>query len=174
MAEALLDLEIARLRRDLRTVVARRGEVLFTVVLRLRDAREARGARLLEALTVLGETFEPVALHDLRKQARKLRYTAEVAEAVLGQTTTAPAAFKGLQEQLGFIHDSLVLSDWLSRQAGSARSRGNDALAAEAARLQALFLDVSRRHHRAFLDQHPADRVRAGLLAMGPTRSSAA
>jgi triphosphatase len=174
MAEALLDIEIAGLRRDLRKILARKGEVLFTVVLRLRDAREARGARVLEALAALGDRYDPVALHDLRKRLRKLRYAAEVAEAVMDQKTGAPALFKELQEQLGQIRDRFVASEWLCRQAASARARGQDALAADAAELEGFFLEASRAEHRAFLDHSPAERVREGLLAMGPTRSSAA
>jgi CHAD domain-containing protein len=174
MAESLLDIEIAGLRRDLRRLVARRGEVLFTVVLRLRDAREARGARVLQALAALGDRFDPPALHEVRKMLRKLRYAAEVAEAVMSTETAAPAIFKSLQEQLGQIHDSFVLSQWLNGQAASSRARGQEVLAAEAGELQAAFLEKSRAQHRAFLEQDPTERVRAGLLAMGPTRSSAA
>ncbi len=174
MADALLDIEIARLRRDLRRVVARRGEVLFTVVLRLRDAREARGARVLEALAALGDRYDPTELHELRKRVRKLRYAAEVAETVMGQPTSAPATFKALQEQLGRIRDRFVVSEWLGRQASGATVRGQEALAAEAALLQRSFLEASWSEHRAFLELSPAERVREGLMAMGPTRSSAA
>lgn len=174
MAEALLDLEIARLRRDLRALLARRGEVLFTVVLRLRDAREHRGARVLQALSALGERYDPAALHDLRKRLRKLRYAAELAEAVMAQPTEAPAIFKALQEQLGHIRDNFLSAEWLGRQAASAHARGQDELGAAATELQAFFLEASQTEHRAFLAQGPAERVRAGLLAMGPTRSSAA
>ena len=174
MGEALLDLEIARLRRDLRGIVARKGEVLFTVVLRLRDAREARGARLLEALAAVGEAYDPVSLHEVRKQLRKLRYTAEVAETVMEQATAAPALLKELQERLGTIRDRFVLAEWLRRQALGAHARGQEALAGEAAALEAFFRESSRAEHRAFLDRAPAERVRDALLAMGPTRSSAA
>jgi len=174
MAEALLDLEIARLRRDLRALLARRGEVLFTVVLRLRDARERRGAGVLEALSALGDRYDPPALHDLRKRLRKLRYAAELAEAVMAQPTPAPAIFKSLQEQLGHVRDNFLLSEWLGRQAAAAHARGQDELGAAAAEMQTLFLEASRTEHRAFLAQGPAERLRAGLLAMGPARSSAA
>jgi CHAD domain-containing protein len=174
MADALLDIEIARLRRDLRRIVSRRGEVLFTVVLRLRDAREARGARVLEALAALGDRYDPTELHELRKRLRQLRYAAEVAEAVMAQPTPAPALFKGLQEQLGRIRDRFVLAEWLGRQATSAGVRRQEALAAEAAALRQRFLEASQAEHRAFLEQLPGERVREGLMTMGPTRSSAA
>jgi CHAD domain-containing protein len=174
MVDALLDIEIAGLRRDLRKLLARRGEVLFTVVLRMRDFREARGARVLQALAALGDRYDPAALHEVRKQLRKLRYAAELAEVVIGTETRAPAIFKALQEQLGEIHDSFVLSQWLARQAAGSRLRGEAAVADEAAALQSAFLEKSVADHRALLEQDPAERVRAGLMAMGPTRSSAA
>jgi CHAD domain-containing protein len=174
MAEALLDLEIARLRRDLRALLARRGEVLFTVVLRLRDAGEHRGAGALEELARLGDRYDTAGLHESRKRLRKLRYAAELAESVMAQPAPAAAIFKSLQEQLGHIRDSFVLSEWLGRQASAARARGEEELAAAAAELQAFFLEASRVEHRAFLEQDAAERVRTGLLAMGPTHSSAA
>jgi CHAD domain-containing protein len=155
-------------------VVARRGEVLFTVVLRLRDAREGRGAGVLEALSALGERYDPLALHDLRKRLRKLRYAADLAEEVMAQPTRAPAIFKSLQEQLGHVRDNFLLSEWLGRQASAAHAKGQEELGASAAEMQAFFLEASRTEHRAFLAQGPAERLRAGLLAMGPTRSSAA
>src|SRR6185369_11563102 len=43
MAEALLDLEIARLRRDLR-VLARRSDGVFAVLRRIRELRDGKGA----------------------------------------------------------------------------------------------------------------------------------
>ena len=174
LAEALLDVDIARLRRDLRAIQAARGEVLFTVVLRMRGAREARGARLLERLSALGERYDVASLHEARKQVRRLRYSAELADALLGQSSPAAGLFKVLQEQLGAVRDSYVLGEWLGRQAKAAGARGQDALAAEASTLERLFLDMSHAQHRGFLEAPPAERVRAALLAMGPTRSSAA
>jgi CHAD domain-containing protein len=92
----------------------------------------------------------------------------------MAQTTPAPALFKDLQEQLGQIRDRFVASEWLGRQAAAARARGADAQAAQAAELEGLFREASRAEPRAFLDHSPSDRVREGLLSMGPTRSSAA
>jgi CHAD domain-containing protein len=174
LAEALLDVEIARLRRDLRKIRAEGAEVLFTVVLRLRAAREQRGARLLEHLAALGDRYDPLALHEARKQVRRLRYAAELADALLGQESRAPAVFKDLQDQLGAVHDTHVLAEWLGRQARAAAALGQQPLAAEAAELQRLFAEESRKHHLRFLETSPVERVRAGLSSMGPTRSSAA
>jgi CHAD domain-containing protein len=174
LADALLDVDIARLRRDLRRILAARGEVLFTSVLRLRDSREERGARLLEALAALGERYDVPALHEARKQVRRLRYTAEVADALLGQPSPSAGRFKELQEQLGSVRDTYMLAEWLARQARAAGVRGQSAVQAEAAELRQLFAERSRAQHRAFLERPPAERAREALLSMGPSRSSAA
>jgi CHAD domain-containing protein len=95
MAEALMDIDIARVRRDLRVVMSRRGELVFTALLRLREARDLRGTAILEALSALGDAFDPAALHRLRIRLRRLRYAAELAEKLTGQTTEAPGLFRG-------------------------------------------------------------------------------
>jgi CHAD domain-containing protein len=173
MAEDLLDLEIARLRRDLRALVARGGADLFTVLLRLRDRRDAVGSETLAALLALGDRYEPEALHGLRILARRLRYLAEIADAVTGRDSGAPALFKDLQERLGRIHDTHVLALWLAGQVEATRTRGKPALATEARKQQAFFLDASRAHHRALLELGPAELLRHGLEAMGAARSAA-
>lgn len=86
----------------------------------------------MERLVALGNRFDPVALHRLRRQARRLRYAAEVNDALIGQDSGAPAAFKELQERLGAIHDNHVLGDRLSRVAARAKAPGQAPLAAEA------------------------------------------
>lgn len=167
MAEALMDLEIARLRRHLRRILSRRGEGLFPVLLHLAQERDARGAAVLAALAWLGEDYDPDALHRLRIGARRLRYVAELSEGLKGTPAEASALFKGVQERLGQIRDAYVLSAWLGRQAEAARTRGQEALAAEAASQQAWFLDVSRAHHREFLDGGAVTTVTRGLEALG-------
>jgi CHAD domain-containing protein len=167
MAEALMDVEIARLRRHLRRILSRRGEGLFPVLLRLGQERDARGAALLAALAWLGEDYDPDALHRLRIGTRRLRYVAELSEGLKGTPAEASPLFKGLQEQLGQIRDAYVLSAWLGRQAEAARTRGQDALAAEAAAERDFFLDASRTHHREFLDSGAVTSVTRGLEALG-------
>jgi CHAD domain-containing protein len=173
MAEALMDIDIARVRRDLRVVVSRRAELVFTALLRLRDARDVRGTVILESLATLGESFEPAALHRLRIRLRRLRYAAELAEKLTGQTSEAPALFRQLQDELGRVRDAHVLSCWLGRQAGAAAARGQAALAAAAREEEAFFLERSHEHHRAFLALSPAATVRHGLEAMGASRTAA-
>ena len=167
MAETLMDLEIARLRRHLRRILSRRGEGLFPVLLRLGQERDARGAALLAALAWLDEDYDPDALHRLRIGTRRLRYVAELSEGLKGTAAEAARLFKGLQEQLGQIRDAYVLSAWLGRQAEAARARGQDALAAEAAAQQAFFLEASRAHHRRLLESGAVTTVTRGLEALG-------
>jgi len=167
MAEALMDLEIARLRRHLRRVLARRGEGLFAVLLRLGAERDARGAALLTALARLGGDYDPAALHALRIGARRLRYVAELSEGLRGTPAEASALFKSVQEDLGQIRDAWVLSAWLARQVGAARARAQEAMGAEAAAQQAFFLEKSRGHHREFLARDAVTTVTRGLLALG-------
>ena len=173
MAEALMDLEIARLRRDLRVILARKGEGLFVVLLRLKQNREEGGAALLADLEAVGDRFDPEALHRIRIRCRRLRYAAEVSDALKGQPSEAPDLFKELQERLGRVHDAFVLARWLGAQAATAQIRGQATLAAAAREEEAALLEASREHHRAFLDMGPADLVRRGMEAMGGARSAA-
>ncbi|HEY3119787.1 MAG TPA: CHAD domain-containing protein [Vicinamibacteria bacterium] len=173
MAEALLDIEIAKLRRHLRAIVGRRAESLFAALVRLRDERERRGSALAASLQALADRFDPDALHRLRIRARRLRYMAELRETLRGQPSEAPAVFRRLQEQLGAIRDLFVLSQWLAAQAGAARRRAQQPLAEEADRLHEFFLEKSRERHRAFLESGPAQVVAKGLEEMGHGRSAA-
>jgi CHAD domain-containing protein len=173
MAEALLDIEIAKLRRNLRAILSRRAESLFTALQRLRDERDRRGTALSSSLQALGDRFDPEELHRLRIRARRLRYMAELRETLRGQPSEAPAIFRQLQEQLGAIRDRFVLSEWLAGQAAASRARGALALAEEASRLHEFFLERSREHHRAFLESSPAHVLAKGLEEMGQGRSAA-
>jgi CHAD domain-containing protein len=173
MAGLLLDLPIARLRRDLRRVVTRGAEPLFTVLVRLRAFRDEEGGRLLQGLAELGDRFDADALHGLRRRARRLRYAAEVADALRGQDSGAAASFKDLQDRLGRIHDEHVLSGWMAQQARANERRGQAALAARAVEHEAFFRESARARHAAFLEHAPADLVRAALDAMAGARSAA-
>jgi CHAD domain-containing protein len=172
MAQALLDLEIARLRRDLR-VLARRGDGFFAVLRRLRETRDAQGAEALAIIAALGDRFDPVELHRLRRRVRRLRYAAELSGALKGQVPPAATEFRALQDRLGALHDTYVLSEWFARQSGACRLRGEASVAEAAAALQAHFLEASRSQHRAFLALPPADVVARALAAMGQSRPAA-
>jgi len=173
MAEALLDLEIATLRRDLRTIVRRRGDGVFGVTLRLRRMRDEEGQSVLRQLEGLGDRFDPEALHRVRIGVRRLRYAAEVADRLRNEESGAPEAFRQLQESLGHIHDTWVLALWLAVQAARADSRGALALAAEARALEGGFVDATRQSHQALLDTLPIERLQRALDLMGAARSAA-
>ena len=166
MAEALLDLEIARLRRDLR-VLARRGDGFFVASRRVRETRERQGAEALAIIAALADRFDPVELHRLRRRVRRLRYAAEVSGALKGLPAPAAVEFRALQDHLGGLHDNYVLSEWFARQATASRARGQGPLAEEAAALSARFLETSRAQHLQFLALPPAEAVSRALDLMG-------
>jgi CHAD domain-containing protein len=174
MAEALMDLEIAQLRRDLRATLGRRADDLFTVLGRIRTEREERGQRLQAGFAALAETYDPDALHALRRQARRLRYVAEVHDALLrNEPSDAAPLFKTLQERIGALHDVHVLARWLETRAraGDAPSRPGEAEAA--AQLWAVFDARGRELHRSLLEARPAETVARGLLALSRGRTAA-
>lgn len=173
MAEALMDLEIARLRRNLRAILARRGEVVFTVLARVRDLRDSLGAALLAELAEIGDRLDPAALHLLRRRARRLRYASEVSDAIRGEESGAPALWKQLQDRIGTLHDRHVLAGWLDAQAKAADKKGQGVLGAAALAEHAFFVEETRRLHQQLLESRPADLAGHALDAMGRTRPAA-
>ena len=174
MAEALLDLEIARLRRDLRKLLARKADGLFGILGRIRATRDEEGRGLLAGFRGLGDRYDPEALHALRRQARRLRYTAEVHDALMRDgPSEAPALFKKLQEQIGALHDVHVLAGWLEAQAKAATERGQTAQTEAAAALQAAFEGKARELHRQLLEADPSEVASRALLALGRGRPAA-
>ena len=173
MADALMDIEIAGVRRDLRRVVARGAEGVFTVMARLRDSRDTEGAALLAGFEEIGDRYDPVALHALRRAARRTRYAAEVSDALRGEDSEAPALLKSLQDAIGSLHDNHVLVTWLERQARITPGRASSALPEAAHGEQAFFEEEGRRLHAELLERRPADVVARALEAMGRARSAA-
>lgn len=173
MAEALLDVEIARLRRDLRTVVKSGAEDVFTVLSRLRDTRDGLGGTILGELAAIGDRFDPEALHRARRQARRLRYAAEVNDVIRGQASGATDLLKDLQERIGAIHDRHVLARWLAEVTARAERRGPADIAVEGRALAVSFDDASRAKHRALLARNPVEVVNEALQALGQARTAA-
>jgi CHAD domain-containing protein len=153
--------------------MARGGESLFSFFVRLRRARDAEGAQLLAGLAGAADRFDPEALHRIRIRARRLRYMAELLDSLKGQSSGAPPLLKELQEGLGMIRDTYVLSAWFRKQSGASRARGQGALADEARALEAHFLEKSQEHHRGFLARQPLHMAERALLAMGGSRTAA-
>jgi CHAD domain-containing protein len=174
MAEALLDLEIARLRRDLRRVVSRGADDAFSVRVRLRDLRDEQGSAVVKGFESLRARFDPKALHGLRRRARRLRYAAEVGEVLrAGDESKAPSLWRTLQARIGQLHDHHVLAGWLEGQATSAEKRGLPALA-EAARAQSAWaMTMAGSLHRQLLEAHPVLIATQALEAMGRARTAA-
>lgn len=173
MAEALMDLEIAGLRRDLRVIVSRKAEDVFTVLARLRDFRDEQGAAVLTGFSAIGERLDADALHALRRRVRRLRYAAEVNDALRGEDSGAPALWRQLQDRIGGLHDRHVLASWLQVQAATAASRGQATLAEAAWSEHRFFVDESRRLHEQLLESRPGDLAGRALDAMGRTRPAA-
>jgi CHAD domain-containing protein len=165
LAEAMMDLDIAGLRRDLRTVAARGGEPLFVVLSRLRQRREALGERIQERLVALGGRFVAERLHDIRILCRRLRYVAELHAELKGVDTGGAAILKSVQDPLGSIQDGHVVAVWLREQAASSDRRGQGRVAAEARRLATAWRRAGRGYHRVFLELNPALLVRRALAA---------
>ncbi len=171
MAEALMDLEIAGLRRDLRSILARGGEDIFIALGRLRQIRDDEGTRLLALIADLGDAYDPEGLHKARIVARRLRYVGEVAEGLRGQELEGTGQFKELQTRLGHVRDHHVLASWLLGQASAAAARGQSSLARQARREAAFFREESHRHHRRLLEQSPTAFTRRALVGLGQNPS---
>jgi CHAD domain-containing protein len=167
MTDGLLDLEIATVRRDLRRLVARRGEAFFTVLVRVRRARDSEGDEAVTILLRLGDAFLPEDLHKLRIVVRRLRYLAELLDALRGQKSGAAGLLKQLQDLLGSIRDRWLLAEWARSQATRGGPRDTVALRRAAAALQATFTAESQAHHRAWLAAPPREILQRALRAMG-------
>lgn len=166
--EALLDLPVAGLRADLRRVEAIDAGFPEQLPERIRALIDHEGGRLLARLTETGRRFDPAALHEIRRRARRLRYAAEIADALVGRDSGAPKAWRSLQNRLGNIHDRHMLAEWLKKRAARAESRGRPGLATAARGAARRAIGDARRRHRALLADDPATLVRAALRAMAP------
>jgi len=166
VAEDILDIDIDGLRRNLRRLQRAGAADGPSALGRLRTLREQQGAALLRGFSQVGERYRPEALHALRRRVRRLRYAAEIEDAVRGEDTRAPALWKRLQDAIGVIHDHHVLATWLDEQAQAATARNNALLARAALRERRGFLGVARLLHRALLETRPADLALRALQAM--------
>ena len=171
VAEDVLDLDIDGLRRNLRRVLRTGASEAPEVLARARALREKQGAALLRGFSQVGERYQPDSLHALRRRVRRLRYAAEVEDAVRGEDSRAPALWKRLQDSIGVIHDHHVLASWLEEQAKTAATRNNALLARAALRERRAFEGLARLLHRALVETKPADLALRALMAMARGRS---
>ena len=102
------------------------GEPAGPVLARAIRRSGRRLAARIEVARAAGEEapHEDSPLHDVRKAAKRVRYTAEVAVPVLGEPAKAlVACIKEVQETLGAAQDTVATRDWclrLGRAAGAA------------------------------------------------------
>jgi CHAD domain-containing protein len=170
VAEEVLDLDIDGLRSSLRRLLRRGAAAAPTVLARVHTVREAETAELLRGFSHVGDRYLPDALHALRRGIRRLRYAAEVEDAVSGEESRAPVLWKRLQEGIGVIHDHDVLARWFDEQARLAAARDNDLLVRAARRERRVFVGLARLLHRALLEGKPADVALRALQAMARGR----
>jgi CHAD domain-containing protein len=163
LAAGLLDLEISVLRRDLREILARGGEEIFTVRERLARERETEGPDLIGRIGAIGNRFDPIELHRLRRDVRRARYITEIGASIGEDPAETPKQLKSLQDHLGMLHDAHLLASWFGRQAAAASKIGRAALAAEAAKWEAAFESSARARHREYLKADPAAAIRLAL-----------
>jgi CHAD domain-containing protein len=113
-----------------------------------------------------GHEQEEHALHEVRKAAKRVRYTAEVAAALLGAPAEAlVACTKQVQDVLGEAQDTVVTRAVCTRLAAAATGAGEDTFTY--GRLHALEEWRAERADRAFWTLEPALRaaVRAAAEA---------
>jgi CHAD domain-containing protein len=173
VSDSVFDLDIDGLRRALRRLLEGGAADASAVLARARALREAEGAVLLRGFSQVGERYRPLELHALRRRIRRLRYVAEVEDAVRGEGSRAPALWRRLQDGIGVLHDHHVLAEWLEEQARAAEARGNALVARAALRERRVFVGMGRLLHRALLETRPADLALRALEAMARGRSIA-
>jgi CHAD domain-containing protein len=86
------------------------------------------GTRLRHLVEAARGAEDPAALHDVRKAAKRLRYTAEVAEPVLGAPVTELiGALKDVQQVLGDRQDTFLTREVCTRLGLQAFAAGENA-----------------------------------------------
>jgi CHAD domain-containing protein len=174
VAEAVMDLDIDGLRRNLRRLQRRGPADSTTVLARVVAVREAQGSEVLRGFSQVGDHYRPLELHAIRRRARRLRYAAEVEDALRGEDSRAPALWKRLQDGIGVLHDHHLLSVWFEEQARTAEARGQASVGRAARRERLHFVREGRRLHVVLLETRPADLALRALEAMGRGRRAVA
>lgn len=167
MVSRLLDLPIADLRADLARLTSHAGADLPVIHGRFHATCARDSRKLLDGFDALGAHLDVVALHALRRRARRLRYAVEVFVQVFGGASSATKPWKALQDMIGVLHDQHMLAEWFDRQAPADAKRGQAALAAAATAEAAAARQTMQRLHDELLAAGPADLVKRGLAAVG-------
>jgi CHAD domain-containing protein len=159
LVDAVLDLDIARLRRTLRGLLSRGGDRTLAVLTRIRDTEERERRQIVTTLTELGTRYDSEALHRVRIAARRLRYAIELEAEMSRHSTEAVKLLRSLQEELGQIRDLHLVSAWFEGQVARSVAQGQGALANEARRQAAFFREKSEAEHLSLLAHDPVGRV---------------
>ncbi|MFQ1004200.1 CHAD domain-containing protein [Modestobacter sp. SSW1-42] len=123
----------------------------------LREVVARTGRRLVQAVDLARDSASDEALHDVRKAAKRLRYTAEAAVPVLGRPVAdLVTALKGVQEVLGERQDTFVTRPLCAQLGLQAFAAGENAWTW--GRLHALEQARSERAEREFWERWPALR----------------
>lgn len=154
--EALLDLELAQLRRDLRALIASTEVDRPALSLRLAALRQREEAIIGRELAKGRSWPRPEQLHAARRAARRLRYAAEVEDLLDGVDSGSAGRWRAMQSRLGEIQDRHVLAEWLSFRERRAAARGDLPLATAAARALSRVKSDAARLTREFLAPEPA------------------
>jgi CHAD domain-containing protein len=168
--QALLDLEIARLRVDLAKLLVRGGPDRLEIGRRIRAMCEREYGKLHDGFSAIGAHLDVVQLHALRRRARRVRYAVEVYLEVFGGDAAATKPWKTLQDHIGVLHDHHVLAEWLAEQAQKDRKRSQPALADAAATEVQWAREAMARLHDELLVANPIALIKRGLAAVSPTR----
>jgi CHAD domain-containing protein len=154
--EALLDLEMARLRRDLRALVATSPDDYPDLSRRVAALRDREDGIIADSLTGGRARPTPEQLHRARRAARRLRYAAEIDDLLAGNESGSADRWRTMQSRLGDIQDRHVLALWLAARERRAAARGDRTLAGEAARALARVKVDAARRTREFLEARRA------------------
>ena len=148
--EALLDLDVARLRRDLRACAASTRVDRAVLAARLTDLRDREEETIARELSSARRRPDAGALHSARRSARRLRYAIEIFDLLDGMRSDAADPWRKLQTRLGEIHDRQVLGDWLELRGRRAAARSDPAQAQAAGRARSRVKRDAARRIREF------------------------
>jgi CHAD domain-containing protein len=149
--EALLDLDVARLRRDLRSCAAVTAVDRELVIERVAALRHREEGTIEREISSKQRRPDPDALHSARRSARRLRYAAEIVDLLDGAPSDAPDRWRKMQTRLGEIQDRHVLGLWLESRALRAAQRGDLPLATAASRVLTRVRRDAARRTREFI-----------------------
>lgn len=156
LASGLATIDPGRLRRRLARLARAAAEPADA--LRRVERALANERRALDlALAALGRRFDAEGLHALRVACRRLRYTAELADALAGRTSAVPQRLRAFQDRLGAMHDAHLLALWLAARARRARAGERRSARLVHARVEG----AARAAHAEWLALRPRRALRA-------------